>query len=543
MLSVGAEDHGVVLDACEHKWESCADCGYRWCATCGTDDTSNVHGECEIAEVPDDEELFVDWPWRKADEENDVTSSRKQYDAFLASKTPTVIMNGLEEVPPLHESLFPFQRELVAWALRRGRAALFADTGLGKSRMQIEWARVVAEHTGERVLILCPLAVAGQTVREGRALGVDVRYVRDEQELSVASSQLVIANYERLDRFDAKGLSGVVLDESSILKNYMGKTKRALQEAFAATLFRLCCSATPAPNDHLELGNHSEFLGVLSSHEMIARWFINDTSTFGTYRLKRHAVEPFWDWVSSWAQCVGKPSDMGHSDDGYILPPLRIEKRIVEVDITAGRENGALFRVPEMSATSVHHEKRMSAQARADLAVDLMRSEPEESWLIWAETDYEAEAALAAAEKLGVELTEVHGSDSLESKEAKLEAFANGTIRRLLTKPKIAGLGLNWQLCARMVFLGASYSYEAFYQAARRCWRFGQRRDVLAYVLLGSGELAIWDVLMRKQQDHESMKLEMLEAMRRRRAKEDNRRQSYVPTKRVQMPDWIRTET
>lgn len=464
-------------------------------------------------------------------------SAAAEYEEFLSSKFVIAHGDGIDAgaLPP---QLFPFQRDAVTWALNRGRAALFLDTGLGKSFCQLAWAARVAEYSGGRVLILAPLAVAAQTIREGVKIGIHVEYVRDQSEVDRAEARIVITNYDRLGKFDAGTFSGVVLDESSILKSFMGATKRALLELFANTRFRLACTATPAPNDHLELGNHAEFLGVLTSHEMIARWFITDQSEFGTYRLKGHAIEPFWNWVTSWARCAGLPSDMGPYDDaGYVLPALEIHKHIVEVDITKDRQNGSLFRIPEMSATSVHKEKRISVGARADRIASLVNEEPNEPWVIWCDTDYESDAL---QERLP-HAVDVRGSMSPEAKERALIDFSCSRNGKIITKPKLAGFGLNWQHCARVAFVGATFSFESYYQAIRRCWRFGQERPVRVHVALASTEDCVWDVMQRKSVAHESMKREMFAAARRAQSKEDSRKAPYLPIKRASIPTWIRS--
>lgn len=454
------------------------------------------------------------------------------YEDFIASKATLAKPSGIAHPRPVSKRLFPFQREIVDWALRLGRAAIFADCGLGKGPMALEWSRHVAKHTGGRVLVLAPLAVAQQFIREGAKFGIAVTYAREQSEVV---GPISVTNYERLDRFDTSSFAGVVLDESSILKSFMGATKRALLDSFQSTPFRLCCTATPAPNDHLELGNHAEFLGVLSSHEMIARWFINNTALFGDYRLKGHAVVPFWDWVASWARCVGKPSDIGHhSDAGYDLPPLRLHKHVIEVDVTSGRGDH-LFRLPEMSATAVHAEKRRTVADRARKIASVVAAEPGESWIVWCETDYEADALTAAIP----DAVEVRGPDSPEKKEAALVDFSTGQIRVLVTKPKIAGFGLNWQHCARVAYVGATFSYESFYQTIRRAWRFGQLRPVEAHIALAHTELSVLDVMMRKQGEHETMKAEMFAAMRRAQAKSDDRRRDYSPTMPIRLPSFL----
>lgn len=456
------------------------------------------------------------------------------YADFLASKAaaakPSGFASRLDDVP----HLFAFQHHIVAWALRRGRAAVFADCGLGKTRIQLEWARRVAEHTGGRVLVLAPLAVAPQTIREAEACGIGLAYAKTQSD--AADAQLVITNYERLDRFDVPSFSGVVLDESSILKSFMGARKRALVTACEPVPYRLACTATPSPNDHMELGNHAEFLGVMSSHEMLARWFINDTTSFGTYRLKGHAIGPFWDWVASWAVCCATPADLGYSDDGYILPELTLTPHTVEVDVIEDRGD-MLFRVPDMSATAVHREKRRTVVDRARRVADLVQAEPGEPWLVWCETDYEADALLAVLP----EATEIRGSHKTEQKERAALGFVDGSIRVLISKSSIFGWGLNFQHCARVAFVGATFSYESFYQAIRRSWRFGQSRPVDVHVVMARTEAAIWRVLSAKGDGHDEMRAQMSAAMRRAQAKESGLNY-YQPRQRMRVPAWLTSE-
>ena len=429
--------------------------------------------------------------------------------------------------------LFPFQRHAVQWALAGGRRALFEDTGLGKSRQQLAWADRVNRHTGGRVLILAPLAVGPQTVREAGAVGLDgVVFARNPADAGAA--RIVVTNYDNVERFEGEDLAGVVLDESSILKSFTGRTKVYLCDRFNVVPFRLAATATPAPNDHLELGNHAEFLGILSSHQMIARWFINDPAQMGTYRLKGHAVQSFWDWVGSWAVCAGKPSDLGDFDDtAYALPPLRLHRHVVNVDLTEGRKEGALFRLGDLSATGVHGEKRLTVGARAACVAELVAAEPDEAWLVWCETDYEASALMAALPGA----VEVSGGMPPDTKADRLLGFADrGGI--LVTKPKIAGFGMNWQHCARMVVSGGTYSFEAFYQAVRRCWRFGQHRPVDVHVVMAYTEQAMWDVVSGKAADHDTMKREMFAASRRAQARHSAMR-DYHPTHAGRLPRWL----
>jgi len=432
--------------------------------------------------------------------------------------------------------LFPFQRATVEWALRKGRAAIFADTGLGKTVMQLTWAARVADATGLPVLILAPLAVAAQTVREAGKFGIHgAKVIRSAAE---ADGRICVCNYDRLKHLDGAEWGGVVLDESSILKSYIGKTKRALVSGFGDVPYRLACTATPAPNDHVELGNHAEFLGVLTEPVMKARWFINDLgNTVSPWRLKRHAVSDFWAWVASWARCIGVPSDVGdYSDDGYILPALNIIEERVKVDLTDGRGDGDLFRKVDLSATAIHKEKRRTAVDRAARVAALVLAEPDEPWLVWCETNYEQEALEAALPGFAVF---VEGKQKAEEKARRLLAFSDeGGL--LVTKPKIAGFGMNWQHCARVAFVGGSYSYEAFYQAVRRCWRFGQPRQVNCHVVMAETEAHIWHVVQGKAESHADMKSEMFAASRRA-ARRDELLTAYYPTHIAPVPAWMET--
>lgn len=458
----------------------------------------------------------------------------ENYERFLSSKSALVPQYGFKaDVTSTH--LFPFQRAIVEWAIDRGRAAIFADTGLGKTRMQLAWANAVALHTDRPVLVLAPLSVARQTAREGDAIGIGVTVCREPCDVR---DGVCITNYDRFERFDPSLFGGVVLDESSILKSFMGSTKRALVEAFARTPYRLACTATPAPNDHMELGNHSEFLGILSGSQMLTRWFINDTSAFGTYRLKGHAVGPFWDWVGSWARCVSLPSDIGpYSDDGYILPELRIVRHDVSVDVTADRGD-SLFRSPELSATQFHKERRRTADARARRLAELVASEPKEPWIVWADTDYDADAVLEHLRPVVPDVLDVRGSMKTEQKEDGLDAFSSGAARVLVTKPSIAGFGLNWQHCARAAFVGPSFSYEAFYQAVRRCWRFGQSRPVDVHVTIATTEADVWATVMRKADAHDEMRVHMMAASRRAQQRVASMR-GYEPAAQCPLPSWL----
>lgn len=465
-------------------------------------------------------------------------SDLSTYHDLIARKRVAFEPRGFTDIrdSELHPSLFDHQRHGVEFALRAGCAALFYDTGLGKTAMALNWGQALIERTNKPVLMLAPLAVTAQHVEEAERIGVEAKISR----FGVAPSSpcIAVTNYERLERFDPNDYAGVILDESSILKSFTGKTTRKLIDAFNQTPYRLACSATPAPNDHTELGQHSDFLGVMRSPEMLSRWFIADQTNMGRYRLKKPAIAHFWNWVASWARCVSRPSDLGFSDDGFEMPELVLRQHIVAADRSeaAGEEkNGQarLFRIPDTSATSIHKEKRLTSSERADKVAGLIAAEPDESWLIWVDTDYDADAV---RERLP-DAIEVRGSMNIDQKEERLGAFSRGEIRQLITKPSIAGYGLNWQHCARMAFMGISFSYESFYQAVRRCWRFRQTRAVHAHVICADTEAAIWDVVSRKAGDHETMKLEMAAAMRR--AARSSQLVTYAPDQEARLPAWL----
>jgi hypothetical protein len=463
--------------------------------------------------------------------------SLADYRGLIAAKRIAFVPRGMATIPSLNPALKDHQRHAVEFALKAGCAALFLDTGLGKTLCALEWGRIVVEHTGRPVLMLAPLAVAAQHEREAVKFGIDAKAVREPDEIT--TPRVYITNYDRLAKFDAEQFAGVILDESSILKSFHGATTKALIATFKHTPFRLCCTATPAPNDHAELGQHCEFLGVMSQSQMLTRWFIHDSADTGNWRMKGHAVQDFWNWVASWARCVSKPSDLGFSDEGYDLPALDLKRHIVEADrsLDAGAEKDGqarLFRMPDTSATSIHREKRMTTDARADVIAALVAQEPGEAWVVWCDTDYEADAL---ADRIPGAV-EVRGSMSPDVKEANLTMFSTGQVRVIITKPSIAGFGLNWQHSARMAFVGLSFSYESFYQAIRRCWRFGQSRPVSVHVACADTEESIWQIVSRKAGDHDAMKAEMTAAMAR--ASHSVPEQApYQPAKPLALPQWI----
>lgn len=420
------------------------------------------------------------------------------YADFLSRKAIVDPSTGLVEIPHLNPMLFNFQNDITAWALRRGRAAIFAGCGMGKTPMQLEWAK----HVPGRVLICAPLAVAQQTVREGAKFGHDVVYRRSG---SSDLGKITITNYEMLEHFDLSVFDGVVLDESSILKAYDGKTRNQIIESFAKTPFRLACTATPAPNDYMELGNHSEFLGVMSRVEMLSMFFVHDGGETQKWRLKGHAQNEFWKWMASWAVCIQKPSDLGYDDGDFKLPELNYRAHDVSVDKPT---EGQLFIMPAATLQERIAARRDSVEDRVKRCADIVNAS-DESWIIWCNLNNESELLKKAIDGA----VEVKGSDSVEHKEKALNDFAEGRIRRLVSKPSIAGYGMNFQVCHNMAFVGLSDSWEQYYQAVRRCWRFGQKHPVDVHIITAETEGFVVDNIKRKEEDAENMSNEMLEHM------------------------------
>lgn len=400
----------------------------------------------------------------------------------------------------LHDSLKPFQRELVTWAAETGRPAIWADTGLGKTRMQIEWCRVMAETS----LIVAPLSVALQTVAEAHEIDVDARYIRSPDQID--GPGVYVTNYEMVERFDPSMFGAVALDEASILKQSDGKTRTRLIEHFASVPYRSAWTATPAPNDPEELTNQSEFLGHMSRTNMLAAYFVHDQDG---WRLKGHALAPMIAWMSTWAMAIRRPSDLGYSDDGYILPGLVIVPQVVPVDIEAAPDE--LFALTIGGVQGRSKVRRESLDARVARTVELVRGEPAEQWLLWCGLNDEAEG-LAAAIPGAVN---VHGSMTPEEKAEHLLAFARGELHVLITKPRIAGLGMNFQSSARMAFVGLSDSYEHYYQCIRRQYRYGQQRVVEAHIVLSEIESQIADNVLRKESQANRIVDAMVQVTRR----------------------------
>jgi hypothetical protein len=456
------------------------------------------------------------------------------YEDFLASKAVRAPVRGLTDVPELASHLFPFQRLSVTHALKAGCAGLFLDTGLGKTECQLEWCHQAMRATNGRSLILTPLAVAGQTKRRADRWGYEARIIRDQSE---AGDGINILNYDRLDKIDPAYFGAVSLDEASILKSFTGKTTRALIEAFMGHRFKLVATATPAPNDTTEIGNYAEFLEIMAMREMLSRWFINDTSTAShEWRLKGHAADDFWAWMASWSRMAEKPSDLTGNpkdDEGFNLPAFEVRRHKARESQIKGLDDG-LFGVVSMSATNMHDVKRQTSDARADLAASLLG---DETTILWVDTDYEADAVKAAIP----EAVEIRGSMSIDQKEERLAAFELGQIKYLIAKPSMCGFGLDWSHCHKMAFVGRSYSYEIFYQAVRRCWRFGQKNKVIVDLIVAEGEDAIGRVIDRKSDDHAKMKRSMRDIMRRSAESATVKSVPYNPLHMGRLPKWLKS--
>ncbi len=430
------------------------------------------------------------------------------YQAFLDSKALRVQPAGFDP-KRLTSNLMPFQRDIVTLACKLGRFCIWADCGMGKTLMQLEWARQVITETGGKVLILAPLAVSHQTVREAQKFGI--KGVEFASLPSGTDAPNVITNYQKLDRFNPADYAGIVLDESSILKSMDGKTRGAILDAFRETPYRLACSATPAPNDYMELGNHAEFVGIMTREEMLAMFFVHDGGDTSKWRLKGHAVDKFWSWVCSWAVTIRKPSDLGYDDGAFQLPPLEMHDCIVETPhelITDAVGQTSLFPQQAQTLSDQRAVQRSSLDLRVEAAAKLANQPGQ--WMVWCHLNDES-AALTAAIAGAVE---VSGSDSDEHKTQSAIDFQEGKIRVIVSKGSIFGFGMNFQNCHQVVFVGMSHSYEQYYQSIRRCWRFGQTEAVQCHVVYDWAEGAVIDNLRRKDQDADAMASAMVEIMR-----------------------------
>lgn len=427
------------------------------------------------------------------------------------------------------DECFPFQRDLISWAVKKGRAALFADCGMGKTLMQLAWAQNVVQKTAGKVLVLTPLSVAGQTVSEAHKFGIEAsRSHRGE-----IQSDIVVTNYERLKYFNRNDFQGVVCDESSILKNFDGATKAAVTEFMRRHPYRLLCTATAAPNDFIELGTSSEALGYMGFSDMLGKFFKKSDKTYsrsqehrhGLYRFRGHSERDFWRWVCSWARAVRKPSDVGHSDGDFVLPELVTNQHTIQART---RADGWLFDMPAVGLQEERQERRRTLEERCEKVVEL--ADTGDPVVCWCSLNDEGDMLSREIP----DAVQVAGRDSDERKEEVFEAFAAGQIRALVTKPVIAGFGLNWQHCAHQTFF-PSHSFEQWYQAIRRCWRFGQKKSVTIDVVTSEGEARVLHNMQRKAEQAEAMFSHLIELMNN----ELNIQRRKAPTNQTETPKWL----
>jgi hypothetical protein len=424
------------------------------------------------------------------------------YKTFLANKHVVTSPSGFA-VDDLSTRLFEFQRDITRWAIERGRSAIFADCGLGKTPMQLQWAEAVTRKFNRPVLILAPLAVSKQTEREGKKFDIPVTVAASD--MDIRKQGVFVTNYEKLQHFDPSRFAGVVLDESSILKSFSGATRNTLIERFGPTPMKLCATATPAPNDFMELGNHSEFFNVLTRTEMLSTFFVHDGGDTAKWRLKGHAEEDYWKWVCSWAVTIRKPSDLGYSDQGFELPPLNLHHVVVK----GGKPTeGFLFPVEAQTLEERRLARKASLNERVEACAGLVNNSTE-PWLVWCDLNAEGDLLESAIP----DAVQVAGADTDENKESRMLGFSDGKHRALISKSSICGFGMNWQHCPNVAYVGLSDSYEKFYQSLRRAWRFGQKNPVNAYVITSEQEGAVVKNIERKERDAMRMAKEMVRHM------------------------------
>lgn len=451
---------------------------------------------------------------------------------LISRKSASASASGfvVQDVSP---HLFDHQRDLTRWALRRGRAALFAQTGLGKTAMLLEWARHVAKFG--RVLIFAPLAVGPQIEREAARFGVDAVYRRIDD-----GSRIIITNYEMRHRFDPSLFVGVILDESSILKSFTGRIRTELIDAFQRTPYRLACTATPAPNDYTELGNHAEFLGIKTRAEMLAEFFVHDGGSVADWRLKGHAVTPFWRWVATWGAVVSKPSDLGYDDGGFKLPPLHMRAHVIPDDDHDIAATGQLFSMPAVGLLEQRKAKRETIGQRVRKAADLVTECGRDQSIVWCELNPEQDAI---AKELGDACVDIQGSTPDELKLERIARWLRGDVLTLVSKIRIFGFGMNFQNCWHPIFIGASNSYEGPYQAIRRCWRFGQLHPVMVELISSEREGNVLANYREKEAAAAAMAEEMSkhvgEAVRAEVRGLSREYNAYQPQAVMKLPEWM----
>lgn len=464
----------------------------------------------------------------------------RDYKEFINSKLTQIKASGFDsDKNGYNSNLFDWQRDIVHWALIKGKACLFEDCGLGKTLQQLSFAEEVCKHTGGNVLILAPLAVASQTKNEGLKFGIEVNICRTQDDVKPGIN---ITNYEMIEHFDETTFEGIILDESSILKNSTGATRIALTEKFKHTPYKLCCTATPAPNDFMEIGNHAEFLGIMTQVEMLATYFVHDGKNTSKWRLKGHARSKFFEWIASWACCMTSPADLGYDGRDYQLPPLNIHEIQVESGNTENDDGQMMFYAEVAESLSERREARHeSLERRVDKSKEIAENADGQA-LIWC--DFNDESALLAAKI--EDNVEVKGADSDEHKKTAMLNFSQGKVKRLTSKPRIAGWGMNWQNCNTVIFCGLSDSFESYYQAVRRCWRFGQKKPVDVYIITSEAEISVKQNIERKQAETQQMTAELVKYTKDILSSEIKGTirisEKYIAVDKMIIPEWLRSE-
>lgn len=448
------------------------------------------------------------------------------YEEFLKQKDYVLESSGFEiDKSELNPMLFEFQKDIVRWALKKGRASIFSGCGTGKTAMQLSWSYQVHKHTGGKILILAPLAVADQTKREAEKFHYEAKVCTCQSD---CIDGINITNYEKLDKFVANEFVGVVLDESSILKSYTGKVRNSIIENFQNISYKLACTATPAPNDYMELGNHAEFCGVMTRAEMLVMFFVHDGGQTSKWRLKGHAKDVFWQWMASWSVFLDNPKDLGYSIEGYDLPKLNIHEIVVD---------GNQPITETLTLTERRNARKETLQLRCEKAAEYVNNS-DEQWLVWCDLNDEGDLL----EELIDESKNVQGSDKPSYKGETMMEFSDGKLKCLISKPQLAGFGMNWQNCHNMIFTGLSDSFEQYYQAVRRCWRFGQEQEVNVYIIISAKEGCVKENIERKQADFNVMRDVMIELTKEITKKElrSTCRIStpYEPHMEMKLPDW-----
>lgn len=448
------------------------------------------------------------------------------YEVFIEHKNFILQSSGFDiDRSELNPIMFGFQKDIVRWALKKGRSAIFADCGMGKTLMQLEWSQKIHEYTSGKILILAPLSVAAQTQKEGEKFGYEVTICETQKDVQYG---LNITNYEKLDKFQCSEFVGVVLDESSILKSFTGKIRNQIIEYFHKTPYKLACTATPAPNDFMELGNHAEFLGIMTRNEMLSMYFVHDGGQTSKWRLKRHAELVFWQWMASWSVFIDNPANLGYEVSGYDLPKLNVYQVVVDSDEPS---------TESLTLTQRREARKESFELRCQKAAELVNSN-DEQWLVWCDLNAESHRLWELCE----DSWEIKGSDKAVYKTETMLDFSDDRIKCLITKPSIAGFGMNWQQCHNMIFVGLSDSYEQYYQALRRCWRFGQKHEVNVYIIISAKEGCVKDNIERKNEDNRKMQNAMIKLTKeitKKELKHTCRLTSpYIANVAMKLPRW-----